>query len=148
MLEEVGVLLVPIGGLSASKTDAATTLDSHANMCIARENALKTHCYECQVTFTGYDKRNSLVQAKKDSAAQSYTKPKKGEIVLLEIDQAIHICGLKHNLLCPMKMRMNDVRILKQPRFLTDNLDERVHAIAMRDEAAGENFILLLFCCG
>jgi hypothetical protein len=99
---------------------ARTELDSHADTCVVGRNALVTHDFDRPVNVTGYDSSLGTVNnCKTVSAAIGYDDPETGEVVVLLIHQSIYIPTLEHNLLCPMQLRMNDVKISEVPKFLT-----------------------------
>jgi hypothetical protein len=51
---------------------------------------------------------------------------------LLLVHQAIHIPDLEHNLLLTMQVRLNDVLVSDTtPRFLTDNVTDLTHTLAI-----------------
>ena len=52
-----------------------------------------------------------------------------GQMIILEIHQVIEIPHLTPNLLCPMQMRVNDIKVNEQPKLLTHALTDESHAI-------------------
>jgi len=105
-----------------------TELDSHADTCVVGDNALIIHDHERDVAVTGYDhvrpKTFKIVDA-----VIGYEDPITGQEYMLAINQAIHIPGMKNNLLCPMQIRMNDVSVNEIPKFLVKNPTDEDHAI-------------------
>ena len=81
------------------------------------------------------------------SAALAYDCPDTGEVLILIVNQAIYIPSLTHNLLCPMQLWMNDVQVSDQPKFLTDNPDNKTHALVLKDQD-DEDFVIPLDLCG
>ncbi|MHA7811754.1 MAG: hypothetical protein ACX933_18285, partial [Marinobacter adhaerens] len=65
------------------------------------------------------------------SAAVAYDDPKTREAIMLVIHQAIEIPTIRHNLLCPMQMRMNDVRVNDEPKHMVANPTASTHAITI-----------------
>ena len=98
--------------------ESTTDLDSHADTCVVGKNALIILDFETPVRVTGYDKLKAK-SYRTISAALAYDDPKMGEVHILEVQQAIEIPHLHHNLLCPMQLRVNDVEVNERPKFLT-----------------------------
>ena len=100
------------------------------------------------VDVTGYDpglgtKRN----LRTISGALAYDDPTSGNTVVLIIHQAIHIPTMKHNLLTPMQLRMNDIRVRDIPRFLIDTRgteDDEHHAITIPGNEETADYIIPL----
>ena len=92
------------------------------------------HEHNRVVNVTGYDPRMGL---KKDirvvSAVVAYDDPNSGETVFLQINQAICIASIRANLLCPMQLRLNDVRVDECPKFLAQEPTDKTHAIVIND---------------
>ena len=68
------------------------------------------------------------------SAAVVYDCPMTGEVFIIEVHQAILIDQLHHNILCPMHMRMYDVKVNYIPKYLTDNPTDQTHSIVMHEK--------------
>ncbi len=68
------------------------------------------------------------------SAAVAYDDHNTGETILLKIHQALLIDDMDTNLLCPMQLRMNDVRVDEVPKFLAENPDDQSHALSFPNE--------------
>ena len=120
--------------MTHDRTEGTTELDSHADTSVVGCNALILQDYDRPVHVTGYDAKNMGSRVYRTvSAAIAYDDPKTGDTVILVIHQAILIPQLKHNLLCPMQLRHNDVELDEKPKFLTKNPTEKSHAIAMED---------------
>ena len=111
-------------------THMRTELDSHADTCVVGDNALIIHDHERDVAVTGYDHGRAKTFKIVD-AVIGYEDPITGQEYYLMINQAIHIPGLKHNLLCPMQLRLNDVSVNEIPKFLITNPTEQDHAITI-----------------
>ena len=82
--------------------DYQSELDNHADTCVVGDNALITHDFDRPVSVSGYDKSVSRMEACTVTAVLSYDDSLTGDVTLLVFHQAIHIPGLKHNLLFPM----------------------------------------------
>ena len=113
--------------------ESTMDLDSHANTCVVRKNALITLDFEMPVQVTGYDKLKAK-SYRTVSAALAYDDPKTGEVHILEVHQAIEIPHLHHNLLCPMQLRVNDVEVNERPKFLTRYPTDSSHVIIVPSE--------------
>jgi hypothetical protein len=68
------------------------------------------------------------------SAAVAYDDHNTGETILLRIHQALLIDDMETNLLCPMQMRMNDVKVDEVPKFLAENPNDQTHALCFPNE--------------
>jgi hypothetical protein len=79
------------------------------------------------------------------SAALAYDEPMTGEVVILVVHNAILINEMDNNLLCPMQLRMNDVKVDECPRYLTDNPDDNSHSIRFPND---DNFRIPLYLNG
>ena len=109
-------------------THTRTEMDSHADTCVVGDNALIIHDHERHIAVTGYDHGRSKTYKIVD-AVIGYDDPETGDLCMLVCNQAIHIPGLKHNLLCPMQLRMNDVLVNETPKFLAVEPTDEDHAI-------------------
>ena len=97
---------------------AATELDSHANTCVVSKNALITYSYGCTVTVTGYDPSlGEVTNLYIVSALVAYELPNSSDVVLLNMNQCVHVPTMEKNLLCPMQLRMNGCRLQETPKF-------------------------------
>lgn len=97
-----------------------TELDSHADTCvISPQAALVTHDFERDVQVHGYDGSVGATRCKTVSAAIAYDHPQTGETYMLTIHQGILIPSMEHNLLCPMQLRANDIRVNEEPKSMT-----------------------------
>ena len=93
-----------------------TELDIHSDTCVVGNNCLVIHEYERYVTVTGYDpKQGSVKDLKVVGAVIAYDCPHMGEVIIIRINQAIHIKSMYNNLLCPMQIRMNDIKVFDCP---------------------------------
>jgi hypothetical protein len=91
---------------------------------------LVTHDYDRPVAIQGYDPSGSTTGSLRTvSAALAYDSPDTGETLILVVHQAIHLPSLPHNLLSPMQLRLNDVKVNDIPKFLTENPTAYDHAI-------------------
>ena len=87
------------------------------------------------VNVTGYDpsKGTMAPNCRTVSAAIAYDCPMTGEVFIIEIPQAILIDHLHKNLLCPMQMRMYDVKVNDIPKYLTGNTTDQTHSIVLHE---------------
>ena len=67
------------------------------------------------------------------SSALAYDDQAAGKTTILVVHQAIHIITMGSNSLCPMQVWMNDVKVDKTPKFLTENPTDITHAVSGKD---------------
>ena len=67
------------------------------------------------------------------SGALAYDDQATGKTTILVVHQAIHIPTMGSNLLCPMQVWMNDVRVDETPKVLTENPTDITHASSGKD---------------
>ena len=130
-----------VGSLVAGDgKEIRTELDSHADTCVVGNNtALLVHDFDRPVRVHGYDDTVSHSEACRTiSAVIAYDHPESGEAFMLIIHQAILIPGMKANLLSPMQLRDNDLRVNDEPKFMVPNPTEDHHAIYI-PEVKGES---------
>ena len=65
------------------------------------------------------------------NAAVAYDCPHSGEVLILRINQAIHIPAMPNNLLCVIQLRLNDVNVFERPKFLTEIPNCTDHSIVV-----------------
>lgn len=107
-------------------------MDTHAETCVVGKNALIVHNFDRPVNICGYDPEGPVSESLDTvSAALAYDHPVSGEVVILMLHQAIHIEHLDHNLLSPMQLRLNDVKVNDVPKFLTEQPTDETHAIVV-----------------
>ena len=63
------------------------------------------------------------------TVALAYNEPANRQVTMIIGHQCICIPEAENNILCPMKLWMNDVIVNIRPKFLTHNLTEEDHAI-------------------
>jgi hypothetical protein len=64
------------------------------------------------------------------SAAIAYDDPETGEVICLVIHHSIYFKEVDNLLLCPMQMKVNDLRVGENPKFLIENPTDMMHAIS------------------
>ena len=115
-----------------AKEESRTELDTHADTCVVGKNCLIVNEYDRWVTVTGYDPKQGCVEDLKVVAAVlAYDCPKSGEVKIIKLNQAIYINSMLNNLLCPMQLRMNDIKVFDCPRFLIQNPEYHEHTITI-----------------
>ena len=111
-----------LGALTAttSQTEYRSELDNHADICVVgTETALLIHNYDRPVQVHRYDEGIVEIEACWTvSAVISYDNPESGDTFMLVLHQAILIPQMENNLLCPLQMRDNDVRVNDDPKFM------------------------------
>ena len=113
--------------------ESRSELDSHADTCVVgNKTALVIHDFDRPVRVQGYSPN---VGAKEDchvvSAVVAYDHPTSGQTYMLIINQAILIPEIDHNLLCPMQLRDNGIKVNDEPKHMLQDADEYHHAIAI-----------------
>ena len=69
-----------------------TELDSHADTCIVRKHGCIVAQFNRTVNVTGYDpKLGTMKNAHIVTAALAYDDPTSGEVIILNVHQAVHI---------------------------------------------------------
>ncbi len=63
------------------------------------------------------------------NAVLAYDCPLTGEVLIFNVNQAIHINSMESNLLCVMQLRTNDVKVFDCPKFLTDSPNAATRSI-------------------
>ena len=88
------------------------------------------------VNNVGYDKSKGTLASnmKTVSGALAYDSSSSGRKVIIVIHQAIHVPTMDCNLICPMQVRMNDVKLDDKPKFLTEDPTNESHAITCEDK--------------
>jgi len=121
-----------------------TELDTHADTCVVGNNCLIVHEYDRWVTVTGYDPtQGSVKDLKVVGAVIAYDCPQTGEVIIIRINQAIHIKSMSNNLLCPMQIRMNDIKVFDCPKFLIENPKDIDHTLTL-PSGNGEDYSIPL----
>ena len=67
------------------------------------------------------------------SGALAYDNPTSGKTVIIVVHEAIHVPAMDCNLICPMQVRMNDVKLDDKPKFLTEDPTNESHVISCED---------------
>ena len=65
------------------------------------------------------------------SAVIAYDHPKSGDTYMLVLHQAILIHQMENNILCPLHMRDNNVRVNDEPHFMALTPTDNYHAIVI-----------------
>ena len=76
------------------------------------------HNFNRPVNVVGYDPLKGIMNPNciTVSAEVAYEFPMTGEVFIIEVHQAILIDHLNNNILCPMKMRIYDVKVNDIPK--------------------------------
>ena len=67
------------------------------------------------------------------SGALAYDDQVTGKTTILVVHQVIHVPTMECNLLCPMQVWMNDVKVDETPKFLTESPTNITHEISGKD---------------
>ena len=126
-----------VGCLTFS-SESNCELDSHADTYVLGKHAHIFMDHERSVDIVGYDKSKWTFGSniKTVSGALAYDNPTSGTTVIIVVDQAIHVPTMDCNLICPMQVRMNDVKLDDKPKFLTEDPTDESHAISCEDNTA------------
>jgi hypothetical protein len=122
-----------------------TDLDSHADQCAVGRTSLIVHDYDRPTNVTGYNPTGPIAKDLRTvSAALAYDDPVTGETVILLVHQAIHIPDLEHNLLSTMQVHLIDVLVSNTPRFLTGNVTDLTHTLAIPTSDVSKPYVIPL----
>ena len=125
--------------------ESNTDLDSHADQSVLGDKTLVVNDFDKPVSIVGYDPRGPVTTALRTiTGALAYDCPTTGTTVILIVHQAIHNPNLSHNLLSPMQMRLNDVRVNDIPKFLTDSPTDEDHTITVIDPDTNDKLVIPL----
>ena len=91
--------------------------------------------HEKAVNIVGYDKSKGTLATnmKPVSGALAYDNPTSGKTVMIVIHQAIYVLTMDCNLICPIQVRMNDVKLDDKPKFIVEDPTNESHAISCED---------------
>ena len=124
-----------LGALTAttSQTECRSEIDNHADTCVVgTKTALLIHDYDRPVKVHGYDDGVREIEACRTvRAVIAYDHPESGDTYMLVLHQAILIPQMENNLLCPLQMRDNDVRVNDEPKFMALTPTDNHHAIVI-----------------
>ena len=131
MISEVGMISHEVNALDRNNDDwFRMELDSHADTCCMGNEVLVVNETNRMVNVTPFLKSLGVVKKVPIiSAAVAYDDPRSGEVFILIFHQALHFMDMNHCLICPMQLRLNDVVINEQPKFLLHQPSEKDHAI-------------------
>ena len=110
-----------------------TDLDNHADTTVVSdETALEIYDYNTPVRVHGYDDGvGRRPNCRMIGAVVAYDDPADGRAWMLVFNQSILIPGMKHNLVCPMQMRDNDIFVNDEPKHMVEDPSEYNHAITV-----------------
>ena len=99
---------------------------------VGTKTPLLIHDYNRPVQVHGYDEGVSEIEACWTvSAVIAYDHPELGDTYILVLHQAILIPQMENNLLCPLQMRDNDVRLNDEPKFMDPTPTDNHHTIVI-----------------
>ena len=82
------------------------------------------------VNIVGYKSKGTLASNMKTvSGALANDNPTSDKTVIIVVHQAIYVPTMDCNLICPMQVRMNDLKLDDKPKFLTEDPTNESHAI-------------------
>ncbi len=122
-----------VGYKLESNYETTLELDSHANTCVLRCDALIILDYQQPVSVVGYNESLGSKTYQTVSGVVAYDDPVTETLLHLIINQAIHIPHLDHHLLCPMQCCVNDMTVNNLPKFLAANPTDQTHALTINE---------------
>ena len=119
---------------TTSQTECRSELDNHVDTCmVGTKTSLLIHDYNRPVQVHGYDEGVGETEAFRTvSAVISYDHPESGYMYMLLLRQAILIPQMENNLVCPLQIRDNDVRVNYEPKFMVPVPTDNHHSIVIR----------------
>ena len=105
-------------------SDSNCKLDSYTDTCVLGQNAYIILDHDLAVDIIGYDRSKGMTakNMKTISGVLAYDNQATRKMTILVVHQAIYIPTVESNLLCPMQVRMNDVKVDKTLKVLTESL--------------------------
>ena len=105
-----------------SQTECRSEINNHAETCVVgTNNTLLIHDYDRPVQVHKYDEGVGEIESYRTvSAVILYDHPESGDTYMLVLHQAILIPQMENNLLFPLQMRDNDVRVNDDPKFMEE----------------------------
>ena len=129
----VAIQKTSMGALTdtTGQNEYRSELDNHADTCVVgTKTDLLIHDYNRPFQVHGYDERVGEIEACRTvSAVIAYDHTKSGDTYMLVLNQAILIPQMENNLLCPIKMRDNDVRVNDTSKFMIPTPMDNHHVI-------------------
>ena len=86
-----------------------------------------------QLTLLDMIRARGSLQHENCSGAIAYDNQTSGKTVIIVVHQAIYVPTMDCNLICPMQVGMNDVKLDDKPKFLTEDPTNESHAISCED---------------
>ena len=104
--------------------------------CVITQHALIFHNFNHPVNVVWYDPSKVILNpnCRTFSASVEYDCPMTGEVFINEVNQEILIDHLHNNILCPMQMKMYDVKVIDIPKYLTENPTDYTHSIVLHEK--------------
>ena len=107
-------------------------LDSHADTCVLGKHTHILMDHGKVVNIVGYGKSKGTLANIKNivSGVHAYDNPTSGTTGIILVHQAIHVPTMDCNLICPIQVRMNDVKLDDKPKLLTADPSNESHALS------------------
>ena len=125
-----------LGALTAttSQNECRSEIDNHADTCVVgTKTDLLIHDYDRPIQVHGYDEGVGEMEAFRTfNAVIAYDHLESGYTYMLVIHQAILIPQMENNLLCPLHMRDNDVRLNDRSNFMVPTTTYNHYVIVIR----------------
>jgi len=112
---------------------------------VSAEHALITQDFDRNVNVFGYDEQPGATPiCRTVTGVVAYDHPETGETFMLILHQAILVPKMRVNLLSPMQLRDNGIRVNDEPKHMVPNPTDEVHAITISLGNADEKLIIPL----
>ena len=139
---------VRIGSITNNghKVESRSELDNHADTCVVGpDTALLIHDFDRPVRVHGYKEDVGTVNnCRTVSVVLVYDHPESGKVYMLVLYRAILIEQMTANLLSPMQLRDNDLRVNDEPKFMVPKPTEGHHAVIIQETDEKEGITIPL----
>ena len=98
--------------------DTQTDLDSHVDSPVVGRNALVFETLETTVQVKGFTSPLGIKMVPIVNAAVAYNNLFNNKVIILLIYNALYVNEMKHNLIPPFLMRLAQLELDKEPKFL------------------------------
>ena len=112
-----------------------TVMDNHAHQCSVRGHSHILYEWpDCSMEIMPFlDSLGCVEEAPIVMAVIDYDDPTMGHVILLIIHQVIYMKGMDHNLLCPMELCHNGIKVNEHLKHCTPIPSWEDHAIIFMD---------------
>ena len=101
-------------------------------MCVGKTYKYILMDHGKAVNIVGYSKSKVTLANNMStvSGGHAYVNPTSGATVIIVVHQAIHVPAMDCNMICPIQVRMNDVKHDDQPKLLTEDTTNEPPALS------------------